>query len=120
MGTLRDASLKIGSGLVPNAVYRDFFATNAYNGFYGISWNTLNTNVLWVNTQLGYNGYKAGAKSVYDRFVAEGRPYSVLTMTLSGFGHLDVLSNNSLNTQTTPWRKANWYWLTAPYSPSVN
>jgi hypothetical protein len=118
--TLRDASLKIGSGLVPNAVYRDFFAANAYNGYYGISWNTLNTNLLWVNTQLGYNEYKAGAKYVYDRFAAEGKPYSVLTMTLCGFGHLDALSNNSLNTQTTSSRKANWYWLTAPYSPSVN
>jgi pimeloyl-ACP methyl ester carboxylesterase len=119
MSTLREASLKVGSGLVPYAVYRDFFAVNAYNGTYSIDWENITSKVLWVNTGLGYNENMAGASLIPQ--VSTGTcPHSVLTFVLGGFGHLDILSNNYLNTRGTATRKANWYWLTYPDYPRIN
>lgn len=82
MCTLRDASLKLGSGVVPFAVYRDYFAANApyyYSGVYSLDWN-LPAKVLWLNTEFGYGSRFAdyGAASV-----------------IPGLGHLDVLANKS-------------------------
>ncbi len=82
MCTLRDASLKIGSGVVPYAVYRDYFAANApdyYSDVYFLDWN-LPAKVLWLNTEFGYGSQLAayGAAAV-----------------IPGLGHLDVLANKS-------------------------
>jgi len=119
MCTLREAGLKVGSGLVPFAVYRDFFEVNAYLGGYGIDWENISSKVLWVNTALGYNEYMAGA-SMIPQGSTESCPYSVLTLVIGGFGHLDILSNHPLNTRSTSARKANWYWLTYPDYPRIN
>ena len=61
IGTLRTAIFKLGSGLTPCAVYRDYFAVNAYNGAYTINWSGIRVPVLWVNSRLGYGGNTYGA-----------------------------------------------------------
>lgn len=83
MGVLRDASLKIGSGLVPCALYRDFYAVNAGTGPYFINWSAITKPVLWINTQFGYGGKMYGADLMG----------SCETDQITGYGHLDALAS---------------------------
>jgi pimeloyl-ACP methyl ester carboxylesterase len=118
MSTLRDASLKVGSGLVPLAVYRDFFQVNTYSqldGYYAIDWTNITSSVLWLNTYYGYNAFMGGAS-----FIPKQGKDSVLTFTASGYGHLDILSNNARNTKGVNGKKPIWYWLTYPDYPRCN
>jgi pimeloyl-ACP methyl ester carboxylesterase len=93
LSTLREASFNLGSGLVPYAVYRDYFAGNAYNteDTYKINWSEITKPVLWVNTELGYGGHPPFYRI----------PYGATKITqctpqfIPGYGHLDVLSSRT-------------------------
>jgi pimeloyl-ACP methyl ester carboxylesterase len=90
MCTLREAGFKVGSGLVPCALYRDFFAVNAYNGAYAINWSGINKPVLWVNTELGYGNNLFGAT-----LIRNAGNQQVSTAVIPGYGHLDALSSKT-------------------------
>jgi pimeloyl-ACP methyl ester carboxylesterase len=90
MFTLREAGFKVGSGLVPCAVYRDYFAVNAYNGAYAINWAGINKPVLWVNTALGYGNNLFGAT-----LIRNAGNTNVRTAVIPGYGHLDALSSST-------------------------
>ncbi len=98
MSTLRDASFKVGSGLVPSALYRDFFAVNAYNGACTINWAGIGTPVLWVNTELGYGGNMYGATEILNSGNNE-----VLVALVPGYGHLDILSGRNARADVWGW-----------------
>lgn len=83
MSTLRDAGLKVGSGLVPCALYRDFYAVNAGAGSYAINWSAIMKPVLWINSQFGYGGKMYGADSTGTCEADQ----------ITGYGHLDVLAS---------------------------
>ncbi len=85
MAGLMNALFKIGSGLVPCAVYRDYFAVNANNGAYEIDWEDIDEPVLWINTELGYGENTFGADLIDDATVH----------VIPGYGHLDVLSSST-------------------------
>ncbi|HVN70448.1 MAG TPA: hypothetical protein VMU10_00380 [Desulfomonilia bacterium] len=82
--TLREAAVKVGSGLVPCALYRDYFAVNAFNGAYTINFSAITKPVLWLNTELGYgtSAYHADNPNVEAGIIL-------------GYGHLDALSSNT-------------------------
>ena len=83
--TLRTASFKMGSGLVPCAVYRDWYAVNAHNGVYEIDWGGIQEPVLWVNTGLGYG----------EQWYAPPENTEIERVVIDGYGHLDVFSNTT-------------------------
>lgn len=80
MNTVRSASFVVGSGLVPHAVYRDYFAVNGgITGTYSITWSNIRVPIVWVNTELGYgsNAYSGGVAKTFT--------------VIAGYGHLDAL-----------------------------
>jgi pimeloyl-ACP methyl ester carboxylesterase len=91
IGTLRTAIFKLGSGLTPCAVYRDYFAVNAYNGAYTINWSGIRVPVLWVNSRLGYSGNTYGATLIKN----SGNTNVKVPPSIPGYGHLDVLFSNT-------------------------
>lgn len=98
MSTLREASFKVGSGLVPSALYRDFFAVNAYNGECSINWAGINKPVLWVNTELGYGSNIYGAT-----LIRNSGNSNVLVAVVPGYGHLDILSGRNAKVDVWGW-----------------
>jgi len=82
--TVRSMIFLLGSGVVPYAVYRDFFDCSGYQVSYpGINWEGVNKPLVWLNTYLGYNASMAGAYQVI---------HAPVTMAvIPGYGHLDIL-----------------------------
>ncbi len=93
MCTLREAGLKVGSGAVPCALYRDYFAVNANNGTDLINWSGIRKPVLWVNTELGYGDNMYGAYLIW----SSGN-HNVGTTVMPGYGHLDALASKTAET----------------------
>lgn len=93
MCTLKEAGLKVGSGLVPCALYRDFYAVNAGSGSYAINWQAITKPVLWINSALGYGNRQYGA----DR-INSAHPGRCETDEIPGYGHLDLLVNPTAKT----------------------
>ena len=83
INTVRAASFKVGSGLVPYAMYRDYFDVNGDN-HYGMDFSGINTPVIWLNTELGYGENMEGANLIPSSV-------SVTTDVIPGYGHLDIL-----------------------------
>jgi pimeloyl-ACP methyl ester carboxylesterase len=80
---LADSFLKLGSGLLPCAVYRDYYDVNGYNINYHINWSNIQVPVLWVNTELGFGN------KVY--IGPQGMTFKVIP----GYGHLDILLSST-------------------------
>jgi pimeloyl-ACP methyl ester carboxylesterase len=95
MCTLREAAFKVGSGLVPYALYRDYFAANVKNGAYSVNWSAISMPVLWINTEYGYGVNTYGATRIPNKGV----------YIMPGYGHLDVLSSRTAQSDL-------WYLLT--------
>jgi pimeloyl-ACP methyl ester carboxylesterase len=94
MFNLREASVKVGSGLVPYALYRDFFAVNAVDGDSYIQWSQIKKPVLWINTALGYGGYMHGAGLITP---------PVTSVIIDDYGHLDILASKTAKQDV--WQK---------------
>jgi pimeloyl-ACP methyl ester carboxylesterase len=86
MFNLREASVKVGSGLVPYALYRDFFTVNAVDGDSNIRWSQIKKPVLWINTALGYGNYMHGADLITP---------PVTWAIIDDYGHLDILASKT-------------------------
>jgi len=104
MCTLREASFKVGSGLVPLALYRDYFAVNAGDAAeqyaqlfgldaYNIVWDAITVPVVWINTQFGYGGNQYGFKKIP----------SNKSWVQPNYGHLDILASRTA--QSDVWDK---------------
>ncbi len=96
INTVRSMIFLLGSGVVPFAVYRDFFDCNGYNVDYGITWEAVSKPLIWLNTELGYNDNMAGAD-----LVPSAVP--VTTGVIPGYGHLDILLGKAA--QADVWDK---------------
>jgi pimeloyl-ACP methyl ester carboxylesterase len=94
MFNLREASFKVGSGLVPYALYRDFFAINAVDGDSNIQWSRINKPVLWINTALGYGDYMHGVDMITS---------PVTPVIIGDYGHLDILASKTAKQDV--WQK---------------
>jgi pimeloyl-ACP methyl ester carboxylesterase len=84
--TLREAAAKIGGGLIPVALERDFWAVNAGNPDYVIAFEKIRAEVTWLNTEFGYNEHFYGAQ----RIAEAGNPH-VTTAIIPGYGHADMV-----------------------------
>ena len=100
INTIRSASFMVGSGLVPYAVYRDWFAVNSYNtcATYRINWLDIMVPVIWLNTELGYGTNRYGG----DQIGASG-PVGDDENGILGYGHLDILLSRTA--QRDVWEK---------------
>ena len=95
MFNLREASVKVGSGLVPYALYRDFFAVNAVDGDSYIQWSQIKKPVLWINTALGYGDYMHGVDMMINS--------PVTPVIIDDYGHLDILASKTAKQDV--WQK---------------
>jgi hypothetical protein len=102
INTLRAASFKVGSGLVPYALYRDWFAANSYNtcATYRINWSKIKVPAVWLNTELGYGTNMYGG----DLIGASG-PVGEDVNGILGYGHLDILLGRTAERDV--WEKYN-------------
>jgi pimeloyl-ACP methyl ester carboxylesterase len=98
INTIRSASFKIGSGLVPYAVYRDWFDVSGDNVDYSIDWLGIMVPVVWLNTELGYGTNRYGG----DQIGASG-PVDDDENGILGYGHLDILLSRTA--QRDVWEK---------------
>jgi len=88
----------VGSGLVPYAVYRDYFDVNGFQDQYGINFSGISKPVIWVNTALGYGANMAGSYLIPPTV-------PVSRAIVSGYGHLDILLSKTA--QGDVWGKYN-------------
>jgi len=87
---IRSMVFQLGSGLVPFAVYRDWFDVSGQNT-YGLDWSGMSVPVVWINTSLGYGP---------SRYCGGSTPTGPFN-GVSGYGHLDILLGS--NAQSDVW-----------------
>ncbi|MGW6978968.1 hypothetical protein ACWGE1_05885 [Streptomyces sp. NPDC054932] len=81
------ATSALGSGLVPTALMRDLAAVWAGDGeMYGIAWERIRAEVLWVNTALGRGDHPRGAE-----LIRAGGNERVSFTVVPGYGHGDAV-----------------------------
>jgi pimeloyl-ACP methyl ester carboxylesterase len=98
INTVRSGSFMVGSGLVPYAVYRDYFDVNGFQDQYGINFSGISKPVIWVNTALGY-----GTNMAASYLILPAVPVS--RAIVSGYGHLDILLSKTA--QDDVWKTYN-------------
>jgi pimeloyl-ACP methyl ester carboxylesterase len=84
--TFRESASKIGGGLIPVALERDFWAVTAGNPDYVIPFEDIKAEVIWLNAELGYAEHSYAAQ----RIAEAGNP-RVTTAIIAGYGHGDMV-----------------------------
>lgn len=84
--TVRTAAARSGSGLIPTAFERDWWALTAGTRGYAIDWAGINEGVVWLNAELGYGNHLYGADLI--RQAGNAR---VISGVIPGYGHADLL-----------------------------
>jgi pimeloyl-ACP methyl ester carboxylesterase len=84
--TFRESAAKIGGGLVPVALERDFWAVNAGNPDYVIPFQDIKAEVIWLNAELGYAEHSHAAQQI-----EAGGNQRVTTAIIPGYGHGDMI-----------------------------
>ncbi|MEU9720966.1 hypothetical protein [Streptomyces sp. NPDC047976] len=87
LATWHAATSALGSGLVPTALMRDLAAVWAGDGkAYGIAWERIRCEVVWVNAELGRGDEPRGAELI--RAAGNDR---VRFAVVPGYGHADAV-----------------------------
>jgi pimeloyl-ACP methyl ester carboxylesterase len=94
---LVSASAAAGSGLVPAAFSRDYWAAVAGSGAYAIDWTAIQCPLTWLNTGLGYGEQFYGAIAARD--AGNG---AVTTHVAKGYGHSDIFLGRSAREDVWP------------------
>jgi pimeloyl-ACP methyl ester carboxylesterase len=94
---LVEASAAAGSGLVPTAFSRDYWAAVAGNGAYRLEWANIQCPLQWLNTELGYGEQFYGAVAAR----AAGNA-NVHTQVVSGYAHSDMLVGRNARAEVWP------------------
>ncbi|HTU58357.1 MAG TPA: hypothetical protein VMF89_07985, partial [Polyangiales bacterium] len=94
---LKEAAAEAGSGLVPTAYSRDYWAAVAGNNAYQIAWTDIQCPLLWVNTELGYGEQYYAAAAARDAGNA-----NVQTHVVKGYAHSDILLGNNARSEVWP------------------
>ncbi|MFE5493106.1 hypothetical protein ACFQ8S_14630 [Streptomyces virginiae] len=85
--TWHAATSALGSGLLPAALMRDLAAVWAGDdATYGIAWDRITAEVVWVNTELGRGDHPRGAELIR----AGGNEHVSFTV-VPGYGHGDAV-----------------------------
>lgn len=84
--TVRAAAARAGSGLIPTAFERDWWALSAGAPGYAIDWAGIDEEVVWLNAELGYGNQLHGAELIR----RAGNP-RVTSGVVPGYGHADLL-----------------------------
>ncbi|RST02135.1 hypothetical protein EF910_24920 [Streptomyces sp. WAC07149] len=92
------ATSALGSGLVPTALMRDLAAVWAGDGkAYGIAWERIRCEVVWVNMELGRGDEPRGAELI--RAAGNDR---VRFAVVPGYGHGDAVWSRTAATDVWP------------------
>ncbi|MGE7389427.1 hypothetical protein ACQKM2_28540 [Streptomyces sp. NPDC004126] len=92
------ATSALGSGLVPTALMRDLAAVWAGDGkAYGIAWERIRCEVVWVNTELGRGDEPRGAELI--RAAGNDR---VRFAVVPGYGHADAVWSRTASADVWP------------------
>jgi pimeloyl-ACP methyl ester carboxylesterase len=94
---LKESAAAAGSGLVPAAYSRDYWAAVAGNNTYQIAWANIQCPFLWVNTELGYAAQQYGALAA-----REAGNTSVEAQVVKGYAHADILLGHNARTEVWP------------------
>lgn len=86
VASLREAAGQLGTGVVPVALARDYWAVNAGNAAYTLAWEAITAPVVWLNASLGYGDKQWGAE-----VMRRAGNRSVDTRVIAGYGHCDLL-----------------------------
>ncbi|MEU9035569.1 hypothetical protein AB0D45_11830 [Streptomyces sp. NPDC048352] len=98
LATWHAATSALGSGLVPTALMRDLAAVWAGDGkAYGIAWERIRCEVVWVNTELGRGDEPRGAE-----LIRAGGNERVRFTTVPGYGHGDAVWSRTAATDLWP------------------
>lgn len=92
-----DSALRSGSGLIPLAIERDYWAVNAGNPAYRIDWGNIRGKVVWFNAELGYGSNMYGAELIRAAGHAQ-----VTADVLPRYGHGDLLLSSQARTEVWP------------------
>jgi pimeloyl-ACP methyl ester carboxylesterase len=95
--TLAASSQAVGSGLVPSAYSRDYWAAVAGNSGYTLDWTRIQCPFLWVNTEYGYGEQFYGALAAR----AAGNS-DVTTHVVAGYGHSDIFIGRNARSEVWP------------------
>lgn len=94
---LEESAAAAGSGLVPAAYSRDYWAAVAGSRAYQIAWTRIQCPFLWVNTELGYGEQYYGALAA-----REAGNKNVQTHVVKGYAHSDILLGSKARTDVWP------------------
>jgi pimeloyl-ACP methyl ester carboxylesterase len=94
---LKESAAAVGSGMVPTAYSRDYWAAVAGHNTYQIAWTSIQCPFLWVNTELGYGEQYYGANAARDAGNS-----NVETHVVKGYAHSDILLGNKARTDVWP------------------
>jgi pimeloyl-ACP methyl ester carboxylesterase len=84
--TLRAAADVIGGGLISMAFARDFWAVAALEPAYTLHWEQITTEVVWLNSELGYGEQTYGAE-----LMRQAGNTRVEVAVIPEYGHADML-----------------------------
>jgi pimeloyl-ACP methyl ester carboxylesterase len=96
--TLREAAAQVGAGVIPVAVERDYWAVNAGNVDYRIAWDAIDSEVLWLNAELGYAHHSHAPE-----LIMRAGNRRVTKQVIAGYGHADLLWGN--NAEHDVWQR---------------
>lgn len=84
--TLRGAAEVLGGGLISMAFARDFWAVAALEPEYTLRWQEITTEVVWLNSELGYGNQTYGAE-----LIRQAGNTRVEVAVIPEYGHADML-----------------------------
>lgn len=84
--TLRVVAKELGSGVMSMAFSRDYWAVTALDPAYTLRWQDITTEVIWLNSELGFAEKSYGAN-----LVREAGNQRVRVEVIAGYGHADLL-----------------------------
>jgi pimeloyl-ACP methyl ester carboxylesterase len=84
--TLRAAAEVLGGGLISMAFARDFWAVAALEPAYKLRWDQITTEVVWLNSELGYGEQTYGAE-----LMRKAGNTRVEVAVIPEYGHADML-----------------------------
>jgi pimeloyl-ACP methyl ester carboxylesterase len=94
---LVESAAAAGSGMVPAAFSRDYWAAAAGNSVYRLEWANIQCPFLWLNTGLGYGEQYYGAIVARD-----AGNTNVQTHVVAGYGHSDILLGRNARAEVWP------------------
>jgi hypothetical protein len=97
LDNIRKVAGRMGSGVYPSALDRDYSAINSGNGAYAINWSAIQAEVVWITSEFGYGNEFYGAEQI-----KKSGNTKVSTHIVKDYGHGDMIFSSHLATDVWP------------------